>query len=289
MLSQRSKSQRFNREHIGEIQLQDIHASIFRQWFIVSLFPVAVPIPNSTVAQRLVDDWLSFLGITATILIYRVTQFKSILFNEITDLLGYSAAANCHPKVNGMVEWLHCTLKTFLMAQRDHPLSLSCVLSDRWPTPMLPTDPSARSETKKNRVMVIESTSRRCFRENQVNNMHHSGTCILQSTDGTINSIRYQSAWPRCSASPGRTTNRLQSKNLTTTHMIGSNWNGIVGIRFFLLSISITTMQSCQPCLNRATNQVRYYGFTHPQSPLVINQKLLLLTQLFHVTLQIAL
>lgn len=56
----------------------------------LTLFSVAVPIQNITavtVTPIIVDHGISSFGVSATILRDRGTQFESILFNEIMELL----------------------------------------------------------------------------------------------------------------------------------------------------------------------------------------------------------
>lgn len=95
-------------------------------------FPASLTIQNITatsVAQSLVNHWISFFGVLAMILTYRGTQFESVLFKEITGLLGtwrWQTAAY-HPQADEMVERLHCTPKTSLMAQ-PNPHNWACYL-----------------------------------------------------------------------------------------------------------------------------------------------------------------
>nr|VZI46866.1 unnamed protein product [Spirometra erinaceieuropaei] len=86
--------------------------------------PVAAPIPDNSVevvAKAFVTLWASNFGVLATVTTDRGSQFQSMLFRELTSLLGTNRirTTTYHPQANGLVERLHRQLKTSLMAQPD--------------------------------------------------------------------------------------------------------------------------------------------------------------------------
>lgn len=89
-------------------------------------WPEAVPISNmeaSTVANALVDHWVSRFGTPDTITTDQGTQFESRLFSSLCKRLGtkliHTSAYN--PRANGMVERFHRQLKASLRALNTDP------------------------------------------------------------------------------------------------------------------------------------------------------------------------
>ncbi|BHF70376.1 hypothetical protein SprV_0301342600 [Sparganum proliferum] len=88
-------------------------------------WPVAAPIPDisaETVAKAFLTHWVSNFGVPATVTTDRGSQFQSMLFRELTSLLGTNRIRTTayHPQAKGLVECFHRQLKTSLMAQPDH-------------------------------------------------------------------------------------------------------------------------------------------------------------------------
>ncbi|BHF70461.1 hypothetical protein SprV_0301351200 [Sparganum proliferum] len=87
-------------------------------------WPVAAPIPDisaETVAKAFLTHWVSNFGVPATVTTDRGSQFQSMLFRELTSLLGTNRIRTTayHPQAKGLVECFHRQLKTSLMAQPD--------------------------------------------------------------------------------------------------------------------------------------------------------------------------
>lgn len=83
-------------------------------------WPEAIPlkdINSETIAQALIKEWISRFGVPKRISTDQGTQFKSILFNDLSRLLGihHLQTTAYHPQANGIVERWHRTLKSSLM------------------------------------------------------------------------------------------------------------------------------------------------------------------------------
>ena len=87
-------------------------------------WPVAVPIKDTsaeTVARAFVDNWVANFGAPAVITTDRGAQFQSLLFHNLTTLLGcrHIRTTAYHPSSNGLVERFHRQLKSSLACQSD--------------------------------------------------------------------------------------------------------------------------------------------------------------------------
>ena len=87
-------------------------------------WPEAVPISNisaKTVAQTFVSMWISRFGVPSTITTDRGSQFESLLWSKLMQLLGSKRIRTTayHPIANGLVERFHRQLKGALKASAD--------------------------------------------------------------------------------------------------------------------------------------------------------------------------
>ncbi|KAA3680865.1 uncharacterized protein DEA37_0003115 [Paragonimus westermani] len=84
-------------------------------------WPEAIPLSNTStvsVARAFVEYWVAHYGCPSTITSDRGTQFESVLFSQLTKLLGVHRARTTayHPQANGLVERFHRQLKASLRA-----------------------------------------------------------------------------------------------------------------------------------------------------------------------------
>ena len=89
-------------------------------------WPVAVPLADMTadsVANALVQHWISHYGCPVTITSNQGTQFESALFEALARLTGahHVHTTPYHPQSNGMVERSHRTIKAALMCASETP------------------------------------------------------------------------------------------------------------------------------------------------------------------------
>lgn len=115
--------QRCNRAHVGEFLTLEPDSVTYIYILLVpnSFNHFPKNITAATVAQTLVSHWRWFIGVPATILTYRGTQFKSILLIGIARSLGTRRlwTSAYHPLVNERVERMQRNLKTSFKAQTD--------------------------------------------------------------------------------------------------------------------------------------------------------------------------
>lgn len=86
-----------------------------------SRWPTAIPLEDmtaTTVAQALINDWISMFGVPLRITTDQGRQFESMLFTELNNVLGvqHLRTTTYHPQSNGLIERFHRTLKAALMA-----------------------------------------------------------------------------------------------------------------------------------------------------------------------------
>jgi len=90
-----------------------------------------VEITASTVAVAFLETWVSRFGVPLHVLTDRGAQFESELFKKLASLTGFDRlrTTSYHPQTNGMVERVHKTVKTSVMAKNKSWLvSLPIVL-----------------------------------------------------------------------------------------------------------------------------------------------------------------
>ena len=94
----------------------------------------AIPLSDitaPTVATAFINTWISRFGVPLHVITDRGSQFESELFQEISHLIGFHRlrTTSYHPQTNGMVERMHRTLKTSIIARKQSWLiSLPIVL-----------------------------------------------------------------------------------------------------------------------------------------------------------------
>ncbi|KAF2345732.1 Reverse transcriptase domain [Trinorchestia longiramus] len=85
----------------------------------------AVPLVDtsaSSVAIAFMSGWISRFGVPLEVVTDRGAQFESELFSNLSSLLGFHhvRTTSYHPQSNGLVERLHRTLKTDIMARQQN-------------------------------------------------------------------------------------------------------------------------------------------------------------------------
>ena len=84
----------------------------------------ATPIPTidaPTIARAFLETWVSRFGVPLFVFTDRGSQFESELFSELSSVIGFHRlrTSSYHPQSNGMVERMHRTLKTALIARKQ--------------------------------------------------------------------------------------------------------------------------------------------------------------------------
>ena len=85
-------------------------------------WPEAIPVSNTSalfLARALLQNWVSRFGTPEHITSDRGSQFTSILWSQLSILLGTELhhTASYHPQANGMVEWFHRDKKAALRSR----------------------------------------------------------------------------------------------------------------------------------------------------------------------------
>ncbi|CAI2737064.1 unnamed protein product [Dicrocoelium dendriticum] len=109
---------------VGPLPVSNSNAYILTCIDRFTRWPVAIPIPDThteTIARNFINHWVATFGVPATITTDRGSQFESILFSNITNILGCQRIRTTayHPQANGLVERLHRHIKTALMAHNN--------------------------------------------------------------------------------------------------------------------------------------------------------------------------
>ena len=79
-------------------------------------------ITAQTVARAFFNVWISRFGVPLHLITDRGTQFESELFSNLSKIIGFLRlrTTSYHPQSNGIVERMHRTLKTALMARKEN-------------------------------------------------------------------------------------------------------------------------------------------------------------------------
>ena len=88
-------------------------------------------ITASSVCHAFMNCWISRFGVPLHVVTDRGSQFESELFQELSKLVGFHRlrTTSYHPQANGLVERMHRSLKTSIMARKENWLiSLPIVL-----------------------------------------------------------------------------------------------------------------------------------------------------------------
>ena len=80
-----------------------------------------IDITAKSVAYAFLQGWISRFGVPLYVITDRGTQFESELFRELSSLVGFHRLRTSayHPQTNGMVERMHRTLKTAIIARKE--------------------------------------------------------------------------------------------------------------------------------------------------------------------------
>lgn len=120
----KDQSQRFDHIHldlVGPLPPSNGNAYCLTMIDRFTRWPEAVPIADmtaKTVAQTFFDNWISRFGCPTHITTDQGRQFESVLFKELSQLLGIKRKRTSpyHPQANGLIEEFHRPLKAALKA-----------------------------------------------------------------------------------------------------------------------------------------------------------------------------
>ena len=84
----------------------------------------ATPLQNtsaSTIAIAFLNTWIFRFGVPLHVVTDRGSQFESELFRDLSTIIGFYRLCTTayHPQTNGIIERLHRTLKTAIMARKQ--------------------------------------------------------------------------------------------------------------------------------------------------------------------------
>ena len=84
----------------------------------------ATPLQNtsaSTIALAFLNTWISRFGVPLHVVTDRGSQFESELFKDLSTIIGFHRLRTTayHPQTNGIIERVHRTLKTAIMARKQ--------------------------------------------------------------------------------------------------------------------------------------------------------------------------
>ena len=122
-------NKRFSHIHVdcvGPLPSSRGFTSLFTIIDRTSRYPEAIPVQDTetpTLIRALLYNWISRFGMPALITSDRGSQFTSSLWTELSKSLGYkiNQTTAYHPESNGMVERMHRSLKSALMAKLTGP------------------------------------------------------------------------------------------------------------------------------------------------------------------------
>nr|VZI32596.1 unnamed protein product [Spirometra erinaceieuropaei] len=116
---------RFHHVHldlVDPLPLSRGYTHILTAVYRFTRWSIAVSISDTSaenIAMVFLTHWISTFGVPATLTTDRGSQFQSSLFSEFPKLLGcaHITTTAYHPASNGLVERLHCQLKSVLMSR----------------------------------------------------------------------------------------------------------------------------------------------------------------------------
>jgi len=78
-------------------------------------------ISAATIANAFLNTWISRFGVPLHVITDRGSQFESELFTELASLVGFHRLRTTayHPQTNGMIERVHRTIKTAIIARKQ--------------------------------------------------------------------------------------------------------------------------------------------------------------------------
>ena len=129
----------FNRDHSYSAPQRYILTCIDRATRWIEAIPL-IRIDAASIADAFMETWVSRFGVPLEVVTDRGSQFESELFAHLSALMGFHRIRTTayHPQANGMVERLHRTLKTAIIARKDACQSFCSAFG---PSPMRTTCP----------------------------------------------------------------------------------------------------------------------------------------------------